>query len=255
MLAGWFTDYRDGVFGTSTKTVQSWSSRYRRTIGMLWGQREPILRGGLWSCSTGTILRWIWTNDDNRRRGRLNVRSGFLGWVWNRSDWGWGWFGLRGGGIVRCKIVRVRWRLGRWGRGDRLRWCWVNVMFGIFGVFLWGFLGTLPSELWRGSENSRIIQTEIERTYKRLFEALHSAAATCSTSHIGVTTSLSSCNHGWYVLCICFPKYLPSLFKAIYAVYTSPSHPPIPSHLPTLIVTPHGYLFLFKKKVVLTQSR
>ncbi|KAH9484340.1 hypothetical protein JR316_0003821 [Psilocybe cubensis] len=26
---------------------------------------------------------------------------------------------------------------------------------------------------------------------------------------------------------------------AIYAVYTSPSHPPIPNHLPTLIVTPH----------------
>ncbi|KAG6376425.1 hypothetical protein JVT61DRAFT_2412 [Boletus reticuloceps] len=27
---------------------------------------------------------------------------------------------------------------------------------------------------------------------------------------------------------------------AIYAVYTSPSHPPVPNHLPTLIVTPHG---------------
>ncbi|KAM5533293.1 hypothetical protein V8D89_013070, partial [Ganoderma adspersum] len=27
---------------------------------------------------------------------------------------------------------------------------------------------------------------------------------------------------------------------AIYTVYTSPSHPPIPNHLPTLIVTPHG---------------
>lgn len=27
---------------------------------------------------------------------------------------------------------------------------------------------------------------------------------------------------------------------AIYAVYTSPNHPPIPNHLPTLIVTPHG---------------
>ncbi|KAF8201447.1 hypothetical protein BJ912DRAFT_1019406 [Pholiota molesta] len=27
---------------------------------------------------------------------------------------------------------------------------------------------------------------------------------------------------------------------AIYAVYTSPAHPPIPNHLPTLIVTPHG---------------
>lgn len=30
---------------------------------------------------------------------------------------------------------------------------------------------------------------------------------------------------------------------AIYAVYTSPTHPPIPNHLPTLIVTPHGMLF------------
>ncbi|KAI0035949.1 hypothetical protein K488DRAFT_42269, partial [Vararia minispora EC-137] len=28
--------------------------------------------------------------------------------------------------------------------------------------------------------------------------------------------------------------------QAIYAVYTSPNHPPIPNHLPTLIVTPHG---------------
>jgi hypothetical protein len=27
---------------------------------------------------------------------------------------------------------------------------------------------------------------------------------------------------------------------AIYSVYTSPTHPPIPNHLPTLIVTPHG---------------
>ncbi|KAL0946988.1 hypothetical protein HGRIS_013134 [Hohenbuehelia grisea] len=27
---------------------------------------------------------------------------------------------------------------------------------------------------------------------------------------------------------------------AIYAVYTSPQHPPLPNHLPTLIVTPHG---------------
>ncbi|KAI6005505.1 hypothetical protein EDD15DRAFT_644159 [Pisolithus albus] len=27
---------------------------------------------------------------------------------------------------------------------------------------------------------------------------------------------------------------------AIYAVYTSPTHPPVPNHLPTLIVTPHG---------------
>ncbi|KAF8695771.1 hypothetical protein AX14_001651, partial [Amanita brunnescens Koide BX004] len=27
---------------------------------------------------------------------------------------------------------------------------------------------------------------------------------------------------------------------AIYSVYTSPNHPPIPDHLPTLIVTPHG---------------
>ena len=31
---------------------------------------------------------------------------------------------------------------------------------------------------------------------------------------------------------------------AIYTVYTSPTHPPIPNHLPTLIVTPHGMWFL-----------
>ena len=37
------------------------------------------------------------------------------------------------------------------------------------------------------------------------------------------------------------PDCSPSLnMAAIYSVYTSPSHPPIPNHLPTLIVTPHG---------------
>ena len=30
------------------------------------------------------------------------------------------------------------------------------------------------------------------------------------------------------------------IMAAIYSVYTSPTHPPIPNHLPTLIVTPHG---------------
>lgn len=30
------------------------------------------------------------------------------------------------------------------------------------------------------------------------------------------------------------------MLQAIYAVYTSPTHPPVPNHLPTLIVTPHG---------------
>ncbi|SCV69590.1 BQ2448_2610 [Microbotryum intermedium] len=28
--------------------------------------------------------------------------------------------------------------------------------------------------------------------------------------------------------------------SAIYSIYTSPNHPPVPGHLPTLIVTPHG---------------
>lgn len=44
-----------------------------------------------------------------------------------------------------------------------------------------------------------------------------------------------------------WPVSLPSLVLystltslAIYAVYTSPTHPPVPNHLPTLIVTPHG---------------
>ncbi|KAI6045420.1 hypothetical protein EDC04DRAFT_2865341 [Pisolithus marmoratus] len=31
-----------------------------------------------------------------------------------------------------------------------------------------------------------------------------------------------------------------TVLEAIYAVYTSPTHPPVPNHLPTLIVTPHG---------------
>lgn len=33
---------------------------------------------------------------------------------------------------------------------------------------------------------------------------------------------------------------LTTAHTAIYTVYTSPNHPPIPNHLPTLIVTPHG---------------
>lgn len=28
--------------------------------------------------------------------------------------------------------------------------------------------------------------------------------------------------------------------SAIYSIYTSPNHAPIPNHLPTLIVTPYG---------------
>lgn len=63
-----------------------------------------------------------------------------------------------------------------------------------------------------------------------------------STSHIGVTLtlSLSHFHYGWYAsLSLSFP--FTHSFTAIYAVYTSPSHPPIPNHLPTLIVTPHGY--------------
>ena len=28
--------------------------------------------------------------------------------------------------------------------------------------------------------------------------------------------------------------------SAVYSIYTSPNHAPIPNHLPTLIVTPHG---------------
>ena len=62
-----------------------------------------------------------------------------------------------------------------------------------------GVLRTLSAELSRPSENFRTLHTEIETTYKRLFDALHGAAATCSTSHVGVTTTLISYNHGWYV--------------------------------------------------------
>ena len=28
--------------------------------------------------------------------------------------------------------------------------------------------------------------------------------------------------------------------SAVYSIFTSPNHPPVPDHLPTLIVTPHG---------------
>jgi hypothetical protein len=52
----------------------------------------------------------------------------------------------------------------------------------------------------------------------------------------------------WPVIPIPLPlKRWPNLqlcASAIYTVYTSPTHPPIPNHLPTLIVTPHGALCL-----------
>ncbi|KAI0797900.1 hypothetical protein C8Q75DRAFT_24565 [Abortiporus biennis] len=49
-----------------------------------------------------------------------------------------------------------------------------------------------------------------------------------SYSHLSpVHFSRYSSNSGWRM-------------AAIYTVYTSPTHPPIPNHLPTLIVTPHG---------------
>lgn len=37
-----------------------------------------------------------------------------------------------------------------------------------------------------------------------------------------------------------FSAYFYDLSTAIYTVYTSPNHPSVPNHLPTLIVTPHG---------------
>ncbi|KAL5511186.1 hypothetical protein ACEPAH_4401 [Sanghuangporus vaninii] len=50
--------------------------------------------------------------------------------------------------------------------------------------------------------------------------------------------------HGWYVvLHFGFAhrrRNSSPEIVAIYAVYTSPTHTPIPNHLPTLIVTPHG---------------
>ena len=50
---------------------------------------------------------------------------------------------------------------------------------------------------------------------------------------------LSHPDHGW---CVSPPlrPYKVLTSTAIYAVYTSPTHPPVPNHLPTLIVTPHG---------------
>ena len=37
-----------------------------------------------------------------------------------------------------------------------------------------------------------------------------------------------------------FSAYFYYFLAAIYTVYTSPNHPSVPNHLPTLIVTPHG---------------
>ena len=39
-----------------------------------------------------------------------------------------------------------------------------------------------------------------------------------------------------------FPIFSYDFLAAIYTVYTSPNHPSVPNHLPTLIVTPHGML-------------
>lgn len=52
--------------------------------------------------------------------------------------------------------------------------------------------------------------------------------------------------HGWYVYSRSLSTALTIVPRAaIYTVYTSPTHPPIPNHLPTLIVTPHGMLFSY----------
>jgi len=37
-----------------------------------------------------------------------------------------------------------------------------------------------------------------------------------------------------------FSPYSYDFLAAIYTVYTSPNHPSVPNHLPSLIVTPHG---------------
>lgn len=52
---------------------------------------------------------------------------------------------------------------------------------------------------------------------------------TCTRLRIPPRPSLAQSRHQQF-----------SFMAAIYSVYTSPTHPPIPNHLPTLIVTPHG---------------
>lgn len=37
-----------------------------------------------------------------------------------------------------------------------------------------------------------------------------------------------------------YSALLTSVAAAIYTIFTSPDHPPVPDHLPTLIVTPAG---------------
>lgn len=77
-----------------------------------------------------------------------------------------------------------------------------------------------------------------------LFEASSQLETYSSEAHLTkwqvslVQSSLhAATRNGSHTFVICFRWVVPS---AIYAVYTSPTHAPIPNHLPTLIVTPHG---------------
>lgn len=63
-------------------------------------------------------------------------------------------------------------------------------------------------------------------------------------SRVALFSCTAIIHHGRYVFHLFyFPFWIYLCPTAIYAVYTSPSHPPIPNHMPTLIVTPHGQPF------------
>lgn len=154
-----------------------------------------------------------------------------------------------------------------WGGGTwlaELRWLadW-DVGFAEFGgggggvvdwvavLYLESFFEELESwelfllSYWEREMRERIGILWNQGTYKRLFDSLHGSCSRVTS----VWHPLSlPCHHGWYVQSI-HPlfNHPSSPFKAIYAVYTSPSHPPIPNHLPTLIVTPHGTHFLLSQ--------
>ena len=77
---------------------------------------------------------------------------------------------------------------------------------------------------------------------KQRLAALSLAPSAPSSPSSSLSPSLLSFSIPWQASLSPFPPpaVLVTPAAAIYAVYTSPNHPPIPNHLPTLIVTPHG---------------
>lgn len=64
-------------------------------------------------------------------------------------------------------------------------------------------------------------------------------SAACSVDHVGsVQSRLGWTIHARSPRATLTPRSF--VCAAVYSIFTSPHHPPVPDHLPTLIVTPNG---------------